>query len=371
VKALIVSHAAIKSANRSAYRSLARRGIDVTVAVPDRWNSAFGALEPEPEPLESEIRVIACKRGGISHSNVYWLHDFDRFAGEFDPDAIYVDEDPAGFAAGQAARVADRRRSGLVVLAVQNLLKHYPAPFNVLQRYVFRRARAAVSLSDQATETLRARGFNGPVHYMPFVTDLVPPSKTVRARTRAQYTFDAPTVGYVGRLVSEKGVDTFLHALALLPGVRGAIVGDGPERASLEALTSSLGLEVRVQFLGAQSPDDARSLIGAFDAIALPSRTRPNWSEQFGRVLIEAMASGVPVVASDSGAIGEVVGDAAVLVPEDNPPALASGLLQALDSVRAPVFRERGLARVSERFSPGLEVDALLRALNVAMEGTR
>ena len=363
MNALIVSHAAIKSANRRIYRSLAKRGVNVTVVIPDAWKSGLGPVRAEAEPTDSALRVVTCKRIGMSHSNVYCLQSFDRIARAARPDAVYVDEDPAGFVAAQAARATRRYGAGLVVLAIQNLIKRYPPPFNALQQYVFDRAHVAVSVSEQAASTLRARGFRGPMRAMPFCTDLVPPSSSARDNVRNEYAISGPTVGYVGRLVSEKGVDTFLQALALLPNVAGVIVGDGPERNTLEQLVASLELGNRVRFLGAQPAKTAERLIGAFDAIALPSRTRQNWSEQFGRILIEAMASGVSVVASDSGAISEVLGNAGILVREDDVAGLANGLANALDPISARTLRERGIARVAERFSPNIETDALYNAL--------
>jgi glycosyltransferase involved in cell wall biosynthesis len=103
-------------------------------------------------------------------------------------------------------------------------------------------------------------------------------------------------VGYVGRLVEEKGVDLFLEALAGLEGVwRAYVLGSGPARETLRAQARQLGLADRVSFdswiPSAQMPAYYRQL----DALVVPSRTRPNWKEQFGRVLVEAMACGVPV----------------------------------------------------------------------------
>jgi glycosyltransferase involved in cell wall biosynthesis len=173
-------------------------------------------------------------------------------------------------------------------------------------------------------------------------------------------------VGYVGRLVPEKGVDVFLDALARIRGAHGVIAGDGGERGALEARATSLGLGERVRFTGALPPGEAARVIGALDVLVLPSRTRPNWSEQFGRVLIEAMASDVAVIASDSGAIGEVVGDAGLLVPEDDPAALARAIERALVPDKNATMRARGRERARIHFHPHVEVDALHDALRLA-----
>src|SRR5262249_34312465 len=87
-------------------------------------------------------------------------------------------------------------------------------------------------------------------------------------------------------------------------------------------------------------------------ALALPSFGQPNWVEQFGRVLIEAMACGVPVVGSDSGEIPHVIGDAGLVVPEDDVSALRDALeALAADPARRAEYARRGRARVLERFT--------------------
>jgi len=367
MQAVVVGHAMIRASNRLVYRALARRGVDVTLVVPTRWSTPLGDLRAEDEPADSGVRVAAWRRWGRAHSNCYVLEGSlstlisrDRTA------VIYVDEDPAGFAAGQAARAARRTGAGLVVLAIQNIFKRYPPPFSMLQRAVLRTAGAAVSTSDQAAETLRRRGFDGPMVAMPFATDLQPLSAERRGEVRALHGLSGPLVGYVGRLVPEKGVDTLIDALALLRGVHGVIVGDGPLRGALEAQAREAGLGARLRFLGALPADRAADVIGALDCLVLPSRTSRTWSEQFGRVLIEAMASGVPVVASASGAIPEVVGDAGILVEEGD----VKGFAQSIDSVLSPRtgrgYAERGRARAARSFSLDAAAEALHTALTAA-----
>jgi glycosyltransferase involved in cell wall biosynthesis len=232
-----------------------------------------------------------------------------------------------------------------------------------LQRYVFNRASASVSISEAAAEILRVRGYAGPSTAMGFGTDVEPLPTAERATMRTRLGLGDPLVGYVGRLVPEKGVDIFIEALARLPDVFGVIAGGGPERQRLEDLAAERGITSRLSFTGVLAAADAARIIGALDVLALPSRTRPNWAEQFGRVLIEAMASDVAVVATDSGAIGEVVGEAGILVREDDADALAVGISQALEPDRNRQLRAAGLLRVRERFTN----EAVARALYGAM----
>jgi glycosyltransferase involved in cell wall biosynthesis len=371
--AILISHAAVKAANRVPYRLLAGLGCEVTLVVPDRWRSGLGDIQAEPEPADSPLRMRVYKRLGKSHSNLYCL------AGSLPalirsgsrPAALYVDEDPAGFLAVQAAQAARSCGAGLVILAIQNLYKRYPAPFEMMQRYAFARAGASVSISEQAAETLRARGYAGPSIAMGFGTDVAPLTASDRTELRARLGLRGPLVGYVGRLVPEKGIDLFIEALALRPELFGVIAGGGPEREALEALARERGVSDRLTFTGILAPDDAARIIGTLDALVLPSRTRKNWAEQFGRVLIEAMASDVAVVASDSGAIREVVGDAGVLVREDDPSDLARGIANALDPETNVRLRSAGVRRVSEHFTNAAVARALLGALQSSLDSAQ
>jgi glycosyltransferase involved in cell wall biosynthesis len=133
------------------------------------------------------------------------------------------------------------------------------------------------------------------------------------------------TVGYVGRLHAQKGVDLLLEALASLPGeVRLVIVGNGPEEERLRRLSRDAGMDNRVAWRGAMSHRELPGQYRDMDALVLPSRTGPRWKEQFGRVLIEAMSSGVPVIGSNSGGIPDVIGQAGQLFQEGDVRSLAS-----------------------------------------------
>jgi len=127
----------------------------------------------------------------------------------------------------------------------------------------------------------------------------------------------------VGRLVEEKGGDLLLESLSRLEGTwRAYIQGSGPQREALEAQARRLGIADRASFEGWISSAQMPAFYRQLDVLVVPSRTRPNWKEQFGRVLIEAMACGVPVVGADSGEIPHVVGDAGLIFPEDDAAAL-------------------------------------------------
>jgi glycosyltransferase involved in cell wall biosynthesis len=158
-------------------------------------------------------------------------------------------------------------------------------------------------------------------------------------------------VGCVARLEPVKGVDVFLRAAALVArraaDVRFAVVGDGSQHDSLVALAHDLGLDDRIVFTGVLAP--STPALSRFDVVAVPSR-----SEGLPMIVLEAMALERPVVASAVGGIPEAVADGTtgVLVPPDDPEALASAVLGVLDDpVRAAAMGRAGAARAVDRFS--------------------
>jgi len=141
------------------------------------------------------------------------------------------------------------------------------------------------------------------------------------------------TVTYIGRLVPEKGLDTLVQAVAHLPTpTRLQLVGDGPIRTDLYKLAAELGITERVVFSGAVPYARVREVLIQSSVVVLPSRRTAVWQEQFGRVLVEAMACGVPVIGSDTGAIPEVIGEGGIIFPEGDIPALADALHRLLTS---------------------------------------
>lgn len=162
-----------------------------------------------------------------------------------------------------------------------------------------------------------------------------------------------PLVVSVRRLVRRMGLDVLLRAAAIL-SARGVpfmmvIGGDGPERAALEELRAELGLADRVRFLGRVPDDELPDLLRAADVIAVPSRSM----EGFGMSTAEGMASGTPVVASDSGASPELLGpvDRGLLSPAEPAPLAATleGLL--LDPVRRAELGTKCAASARARFA--------------------
>jgi glycosyltransferase involved in cell wall biosynthesis len=130
------------------------------------------------------------------------------------------------------------------------------------------------------------------------------------------------------------------------------VIGDGEEREPFAQRLSELNLIERAQFMGAIKYDQMPQLFQQMDLLVLPTQTTKRVREQFGRVIVEAMASGVPVIGSTCGAIPEVIGDAGLVVPEGDAEALAAAIerLLADENLRRRLARA-GRERVERHYS--------------------
>jgi glycosyltransferase involved in cell wall biosynthesis len=343
MRVLMISKACIVGAYQKKLEELARLpGIELTVVVPPYWRDERGVLELERQYTAGyELVVEPMALNG--HFHLHYYPGLGKQIRRVHPDLVHIDEEPYNLATVHALRLARRAGARSIFFSWQNIQRRYPPPFNLMERYVLNHVDQAIVGNQEAIRVWRAKGYKGPVALIPqFGVDPEIFKPAFRAAGRGFI------VGYVGRLVEEKGVDLILEALAGLQGVwRAYVLGSGPEREALQVQVRRLGLVDRVSFddwiPSAQMPAYYRQL----DALVLPSRTRPNWKEQFGRTLVEAMACGVPVIGSDCGEIPNVIGEAGLIFPEGRIDTLRSYLTQLLHDpdLRADLAR-RGRERV-------------------------
>jgi glycosyltransferase involved in cell wall biosynthesis len=271
------------------------------------------------------------------------------------PSLLDLHEEPCSLAVAEVLFLCWLLRvdAPVVLYSAQNIPKRYPWPISWLERRALAVATGVYVCNRDAGLILRAKGFSGVLAEIPLGVDL----QCFHPGER-----DAPScpplVGYVGRLARHKGVEVLLRAVAAEPEWRLVLYGEGPDRPRLEALVEQLGLEGRVNFAGSRRAEELADAYRSLDVLAVPSVPWPGWLEQFGRVVVEAMASGVPVVASRSGALPDVVEGAGVLVAAGDPAALREGLASVLGSPeRWRACRAGGLLR-AEKFSWAVVAEA-------------
>jgi glycosyltransferase involved in cell wall biosynthesis len=317
--------------------------------VPPSWRDERGELHLERTTSDGyQLIVTPLRFNGNFHLHYY--PQLDQLLKRLKPDLVHIDEEPYNLAAFLAQRSAGALGARTVFFSWQNLKRNYPPPFRWFERYILRHAAAGIVGNHDSVQVWRAKGYGGPLTVIPQVG--VEPA-VFEPLDNTGRTADQFRVGYAGRFVAEKGVDLLLTALADLAGTWQAdLAGSGPEQSRLSELAHQLHIADRVRFRpwmpSAQMVDYYRAL----DVLILPSRSRSNWKEQFGRVLVDAMACGVPVIGSTCGEIPNVIGDAGLIFPEGDAAALRNHLhrLQRDHTLRRELA-QRGRQRVLAFFT--------------------
>jgi glycosyltransferase involved in cell wall biosynthesis len=225
------------------------------------------------------------------------------------------------------------------------------------------------AISHDVARVMGMVGFGRRVSQIPlgFDPELFRPSPAARSRVRhALGLGDEVVFAYFGRLSPEKGVDLFLHALAEMrdePSWR-LMLDEFKEYAhpyaqEVRRLIGELGLDDRIVYVDARH-EDVGDFMNAADVVVVYSASNPHWNEQYGRVVPEAMACGRAVVVSVCGALPELAGDAGVVVPQRDVPALAAALRALLhDPARREALGRRGAERALERLSTVVQADLM------------
>jgi glycosyltransferase involved in cell wall biosynthesis len=201
----------------------------------------------------------------------------------------------------------------VVIYTAQNIDKRFPPPFAQCERAAYRRVTAMYPCSSQAAAVARGKGFSGLIEVLPLGYD-----DTLFVSGSQSLDADELVIGLVGRLVPEKGVLDAVQVLAMLQTHRPTrliLAGSGPELDLAQKLSARLGVAERLEIRPWQSTSDLAELYRSSHVLLIPSRPTLTWAEQFGRVIVEAQASGAVVAGYASGSIPEVAGDAGLLVP--------------------------------------------------------
>jgi glycosyltransferase involved in cell wall biosynthesis len=271
-------------------------------------------------------------------------------------DLVHCWEEPYILAGGQVAWWTPRG-TPLVYRTAQSLNKNYPPPFCWVERYAMERSAGWICSGQLVARTLSARAIydRRPMACIPLGVDVErfrPDAEVGRVVRRSLgWAEGPPVVGYLGRFVPEKGIDLLQNLLDRLAGPwRALFVGGGPGEAALRSWARRHGDRVRV--CSNVTHDQVPDYLNAMDVLCAPSQTTPSWKEQFGRMVVEAFASGLPIIGSDSGEIPHVVRDAGIIVGEKD----EAGWIRAVsdlveDRPRRLELAARGLERAHAEFA--------------------
>ncbi len=358
---LMISKALVAGAYQKKLEEIAAHDdVNLSVVVPPAW----GTQRLERAHTEGYRLIVS----DIRFNGNFHLHFYPKLKhiiAETAPDVIHIDEEPYNFATFHALKLARKHGAKTVVFSWQNINRQYPPPFGWMEKYVLSHTDGLIVGNAEAQSVWRKKGYAGELWQIPqFGVDpaifhrrqrvhRVSKPSVILQRSARRPSQPALVIGYVGRLVEEKGVELLMKAVAALKGPwEMKVLGSGPDRRRFEQMAQWLGIESRVTFDRQLPSTHMPNYLSGLDVLVLPSQSRPNWKEQFGRVLIEAMACEVVTVGARSGAIPEVMGDAGLLFDEGDEDDLRAQLQRLLDDV--PLrgkLRERGKTRVLENYT--------------------
>ncbi len=333
MRVVLISKALVVGAYQRKAEEIARCGVDLTVVIPPAWSDRRGHQPAEARFTEGyTVQILPIHFNGNYHLHFY--PGLGPLLRHLRPDVVHMDEEPYNLATWLGIRAAQAAGAKPTFFTWQNLHRRYPPPFRWMEQANYRACALVMAGNAEATTVLRQKGYGGEVRIIPQVG--VDPEIFAPDTQHASRSTNSFHIGYAGGLLPEKGLDLLLRACAGLHGTwHLSLVGSGESEAELRRLAETLGIAHNVT-LGQRIPShEMANFYRGLDVLVLPSRSQPNWKEQFGRVLIEAMASAVPVIGSSCGEIPNVIGDAGLIFPEGDSAALQAHLQALLDDPTA------------------------------------
>ena len=324
MRVLMLSKACLVGAYQTKLEEIARHeAVELLVIVPPVWLDSAGPVTLERSHTEG-YRLLADPIRFNGHFHLHYYPRLKQRLADFQPDIVHIDEEPYNLATWLAMKQAKAMGAKTLFFTWQNLERRYPFPFSYLEKQVLAGVDAAIMGNQEAVAVWQSKGYDGSYSVIPqFGVDPAAFQPPVRRDPGRSFVIGSAN----RRLVPGKGIDVLLRAVAELAGIwQLHIAGEGPERPSLQNLAHELKIANRVHFDGPIPSGQMAAYLQQLDVMVLSSRTMPNWKEQFGRVLVEAMACEVAVVGSDSGEIPHVIGDAGLVFPEDDVAALRTHL---------------------------------------------
>jgi glycosyltransferase involved in cell wall biosynthesis len=292
------------------------------LAMPSAW-LAPGSESELAEEVFPIVELPVVRSGDVNRHRYANQAQLSGLIRELRPDVLDVHEEPFSVASWQWLAAAPPDLP-VVMYAAQNIDKRYPPPFSVWERRAHRRVAALYPCSRQAASVARGKGYAGHIEVIPlgYDGDLFRPG-------RQSLRDDELVLALFGRLVPEKGIRAAVHVLARVNALRPArlvVVGSGPEERPSIELAAASGVRDRLEIEPWRAAEAVAAIYRRAHIVLVPSVATRKWTEQFGRVIVEAQASGAVVAGYASGSIPEVASDAGVLVDSRDSSALAEAV---------------------------------------------
>ena len=371
MRILVASHTYVVDLNCEKLRSLTRLNpnIEVTIVVPQRWQPGGvqnKIIESQPK-IANNFRVIPISN--FSQNNQALLTfgiDIISLLQKFRPDIIQVEQGSKSL--GYAQFITLNRllnlRAKNVFFTWWNLPYTPKFPISWLEAYNLKNTDGLIAGNQDGVDVLKERGYRGKYTVLPQLgvdEVLFSPGKQPDLARSLGIESDEFVIGFIGRFVEEKGILTLIKAVNKLTGKwKLLLLGRGILKDKIVSEATAAGISDRLMIVESVPHDQVVNYINLMNTLVLPSEityrvktlTAVGWKEQFGHVLIEAMACQVPVIGSDSGEIPFVIADTGLIFPEKDGEALAKSIQILLDNPSfAQELGQRGYQRVMTNYT--------------------
>jgi glycosyltransferase involved in cell wall biosynthesis len=362
MKLLVVGHSYLTAFAQGKYVEMKRQceGLELRILTPRTIPHVFMRYARELAPGLSAKEVVDI-REFFGRSHMSYVLDPFRFARvlrEFQPDRVHIEEDPYS-AVGVETVFLTRLLCPAAKISFfiwDNLARVPRFPLNVikrkLNRYSLSKADLVVCGNKEGERLLREKkGYKGRTAVLPQLGLEPGPyvnPQTNSIRNELLIPVDMPLIGFVGRLIPEKGVSLLLEALHRLMDHewRILLVGSGPLESEISGKWQKIFGD-RLIYRKAVPHAEVPAYMRAMDIFVLPSYATPTWKEQFGLVLAQAMLAGVPCIGSSSGPIPDVIGPGGLVFREKN----VDDLVSTLERVLVDVDLRKSLAESAQSFA--------------------
>lgn len=330
MRVLYIGHTYSIKANQDKIAALASRpDVELLLLTPDAWSGPLYEHKTDIFPKTKNVEHQALPSLFTGKESLYVFRKGLREAiRQFKPEVVHVEQ--GTYAAVYAQTIRACRQLAPDAKATFFTWWNLPTPIRgikkILEQYNLDHSACAIAGNQDAKDLLIGKGFHRPVCVMPQIgVSLNDYEIEQDASVRKQLGLQGFVVGYIGRIAEEKGVEDLLKAMegtserwTLLT------VGAGPFNDQLYALAKTFS--IRHSHVPSVRNEEIPQYLKQLDVLVLPSRKTPEWMEQFGHIIIEAMAAGVPVVGAQTGEIPNVIADAGILVRPEMPTEIRSAL---------------------------------------------
>lgn len=352
MKILYVGHTYTVRANHAKIAALARLpGVHVTLVTPQGWrgplyNNVTDEFHGAPN---IDHRILPAAFIG-KESGYFFGPSIFALIARLKPDVVHVEQGAWAMSYAQVllATKLFSQRSRALFFTWWNLPYSPSGLKRWLQRFNLSNSDGAVAGNEDAKRILESQGFDKPIRILPQLGIDLPEAVDAGARETDRF-----TIGYAGRITEEKGVLDLVEAAAQMKNREKAslyFVGAGPALNDVKRLAAVRGIQLKHH--PAVRNEELHEHLKRMDVLVLPSRSTPEWVEQFGHILLEAMAVGVPVIGSSSGEIPNVIGDAGIVFPEGDSAALTTALDALCENEPLRIqLADKAIERVRQSFT--------------------